>query len=101
MRFSYPFSFRRLATWMAAVGLAIGMTLFPSISAQAEPLTSAASTAAQAMSSSGPSSFVTAAVNRVGPAVVRIDTERTVTRQTGSDPLLEDPFFRRFFGEDL
>lgn len=100
MRFSNPFLFRRLATWMAAVGLAIGMMLFPSILAQAEPLPSAASTAAQAMST-GPSSFVTAAVNRVGPAVVRIDTERTVTRQTGSDPLLEDPFFRRFFGEDL
>ncbi len=44
-------------------------------------------------------SFVTAAVNRVGPAVVRIDTERTVTRNL--DPLLDDPFFRRFFGEDL
>ena len=44
-------------------------------------------------------SFVTAAVNLVGPAVVRIDTERTVTRN--ADPLFDDPFFRRFFGEDL
>ena len=44
-------------------------------------------------------SFVTAAVNRVGMAVVRIDTERTVTRDL--DPFLEDPFFRRFFGEDF
>lgn len=31
-------------------------------------------------------SFVTAAVNRVGPSVVRIDTERTVTRRI--DPFL-------------
>ncbi|MEG3859434.1 HhoA/HhoB/HtrA family serine endopeptidase [Microcoleus sp. herbarium12] len=45
------------------------------------------------------SSFVTAAVDRVGPAVVRIDTERTVTRNL--DPAMEDPFFRRFMGEDL
>lgn len=44
-------------------------------------------------------SFVTAAVDRVGPAVVRIDTERTVSRNL--DPLLADPFFGRFFGEDL
>lgn len=43
------------------------------------------------------SSFVAAAVERVGPAVVRIDTERTITRQP--DPFLSDPFFRRFFGD--
>lgn len=45
----------------------------------------------------GSTSFVTAAVNRVGKAVVRIDTERTITRRM--DPFMEDPFFRRFFGE--
>ncbi|MEH2081968.1 MAG: HhoA/HhoB/HtrA family serine endopeptidase [Nostoc sp.] len=45
----------------------------------------------------GSSSFVTAAVNRVGSAVVRIDTERTITRRV--DPFMEDPFFRRFFGD--
>jgi Do/DeqQ family serine protease len=44
-------------------------------------------------------SFVTAAVDRVGPAVVRIDTERTVSRNL--DPVMEDPLFRRFFGEDF
>ncbi|MEG3839290.1 HhoA/HhoB/HtrA family serine endopeptidase [Microcoleus sp. herbarium14] len=44
-------------------------------------------------------SFVTLAVDRVGRAVVRIDTERTVSRNL--DPLMEDPFFNRFFGEDL
>jgi Do/DeqQ family serine protease len=47
----------------------------------------------------GSSSFVTAAVNRVGPAVVRIDTERTITRR--SDPFFDDPFFRRFFGNSI
>jgi len=41
-------------------------------------------------------SFVAAAVNKIGPAVVRIDTERTVSRQI--DPFFNDPFFRDFFG---
>jgi len=44
-----------------------------------------------------PNSFVTAAVNRVGPAVVRIDTERTLTRRL-PDPSFED-FFRVFLGK--
>jgi S1-C subfamily serine protease len=35
----------------------------------------------------------------VGSAVVRIDTERTITRRV--DPMFEDPTFRRFFGEDF
>ena len=42
-------------------------------------------------------SFVGAAIARSGPAVVRIDTERTVARRV--DPLFDDPFFREFFGD--
>jgi S1-C subfamily serine protease len=49
----------------------------------------------------GRSSFVADAVRRAGPAVVRIDTERTVV-STGSrgvpQMLLMDPLFRQFFG---
>ncbi|HEY9648085.1 MAG TPA: HhoA/HhoB/HtrA family serine endopeptidase [Chroococcidiopsis sp.] len=44
-------------------------------------------------------SFVADAVERVGPAVVRIDTERTITRNAPMDPFMNDPFFRRFFGD--
>jgi len=44
--------------------------------------------------------FVATAVNRVGPAVVRIDTERTVATNL-PDPFFDDPFFRRFFGEEM
>jgi S1-C subfamily serine protease len=43
-------------------------------------------------------SFVATAVQRVGPAVVRIDTERTIT--ANPDPMFNDPFFRDFFGGD-
>ncbi|NEZ66718.1 PDZ domain-containing protein [Leptolyngbyaceae cyanobacterium CCMR0082] len=46
-----------------------------------------------------PHNFVAAAVDRVGPAVVRVDTERTVATR-GPDPFFNDPFFRGFFGED-
>ncbi|MCD8487671.1 MAG: trypsin-like peptidase domain-containing protein [Desertifilum sp.] len=44
-----------------------------------------------------PQSFVTSAVQRVGTAVVRIDTERVVTNP-GINPFFDDPFFREFFG---
>ena len=53
-------------------------------------------TVAQAAPVESPRRFVSAAVNRTGPAVVRIDTERTITRQ--GEPF-EDPFFRDFFGD--
>ncbi|GJQ14184.1 hypothetical protein GpartN1_g5975.t1 [Galdieria partita] len=45
------------------------------------------------------SSFVTEAVKAVGPSVVRIDTERKIS--TANDPLLEDPFFKKFFGDEF
>lgn len=44
-------------------------------------------------------SFVALAVERTGSAVVRIDTEQTITRSF--DPLFEDPFFRQFFGDQF
>jgi S1-C subfamily serine protease len=47
---------------------------------------------------SGRHSFVADAVRRVGPAVVRIDTERTTTR-AAFDPTLLDPLLRDLFGE--
>ncbi len=43
--------------------------------------------------------FVSQAVERVGPAVVRIDTEKTITRQ--NSPIFNDPFFEDFFGRDF
>lgn len=42
--------------------------------------------------------FIAAAVEKVGPAVVRIDAARTVAGR-GADPF-NHPFFKRFFGED-
>ncbi len=45
-------------------------------------------------------SFVSLAVEQVGAAVVRIDTEQTVTRSVPT-PFSGDPFFRQFFGDDF
>lgn len=47
----------------------------------------------------GANNFVSAAVIRTGPAVVRIDTETVVTRQL--NPFFDDPLFRDFFGQQL
>ncbi len=49
----------------------------------------------------GRQSFVAAAIRRAGPAVVTIDTERTVQSAAGGGlprGLLNDPLFRQFFG---
>ena len=44
-------------------------------------------------------SFVSRAVAQAGDAVVRIDTEKLVTRSI--DPFFGDPFFGQFFGEQF
>lgn len=43
--------------------------------------------------------FVTAAVDLVGPSVVRLNTERTIARR--DDPFFNDSLFREFFGPDV
>ncbi|WP_193194075.1 HhoA/HhoB/HtrA family serine endopeptidase [Nostoc sp. MG11] len=51
------------------------------------------------ISSSGDPNFVVSVVQKVGPAVVRIDSARTVTSRVPDE--FNDPFFRRFFGENV
>ncbi|MDZ8184810.1 MAG: HhoA/HhoB/HtrA family serine endopeptidase [Nostoc sp. ChiSLP02] len=110
MRFlKLPRSMRQLSTHVFAIALGVVLTIgtLQVLPLQAEAATIAASPVntpeiiaqrqSPATSAIGNASFVTAAVNRVGPAVVRIDTERTITRRI--DPFLQDPFFRRFFGD--
>lgn len=101
-------SLRQLTTNVLAIVLGVLLTVstLQVLPSQAEPaptvtaldssklIAQRQSSATAAISST---SFVTAAVNRVGTAVVRIDTERTITRRV--DPFSEDPFFRRFFGD--
>lgn len=44
--------------------------------------------------------FVTRVVQKVGPAVVRINAQRTVTNNS-IPPVFNDPFFRQFFGNEI
>jgi Do/DeqQ family serine protease len=47
----------------------------------------------------GDANFIAKAVEKVGPAVVRIDASRTVT--TRRPAIFNDPFFRQFFGTEI
>ncbi|MFN6480109.1 HhoA/HhoB/HtrA family serine endopeptidase [Nostoc sp. DedQUE07] len=108
MRFSkISRSLRQLSTHVLAIalGVVLAVSTLQVLPSQAEPAPTItvdtsnliAQRQSPASAAIGSSSFVTAAVNRVGSAVVRIDTERTITRRV--DPFMEDPFFRRFFGD--
>ena len=46
-----------------------------------------------------PQNYVSKVVNEVGDSVVRIDASRTVA--TTNSPILNDPFFRQFFGSQM
>ncbi|MDY6902358.1 MAG: HhoA/HhoB/HtrA family serine endopeptidase [Cyanobacteriota bacterium] len=110
MKFTYlSKSIRQLGTHLLAifVGVLLSVNSISVLPSQAEPaptISLDSQLVAQKPSSAGAaigsSSFVTAAVNRVGMAVVRIDTERTVSRRL-PEPFMDDPFFRRFFGDSL
>ena len=105
-----PWSIRQLSSHVLAIfiGDVLTVSTLGVLPSQAEPAPKAVTMEGRQLLAQGPSSasaaigsssFVTEAVNRVGPAVVRIDTERTITRRI--DPVFEDPFFRRFFGESF
>lgn len=98
----------KISTYLLAImlGALLTLTLYQVLPSQTEPALATESEAPALLAQRQPitntaasGSFVTAAVNRVGPAVVQIDTERTITRR--ADPFFDDPNFRRFFGEDV
>lgn len=104
----FSLSLRKITTYLLAIMLGslltVGVYRVSPSEAGPAPTTDAAAPTLLAQRQSitevaARSSFVSVAVSRVGPAVVRIDTERTVTRRT--EPLMDDPFFRRFFGDDF
>ncbi len=100
MRFQNPF-----ASFTAKIGVVLCASLLcllalPIPIALASPILPLALVPTSAAANSGATSFVAQAVNQVGAAVVRIDTERTVTRQI-PDPFLQDPFFRNFFSDEF
>jgi Do/DeqQ family serine protease len=89
---------------IAGAGLAIaavqGSTSRPSIAQSVTPVPApmlVAQSRTESLATSGSVNFIADAVDRVGPAVVRIDSSRTVKAQRGGP--LDDPFFRQFFGD--
>ncbi|WP_421655903.1 HhoA/HhoB/HtrA family serine endopeptidase [Leptothermofonsia sp. ETS-13] len=83
----------------------LSSNLFPDSPAIAQTATADTSVVAQApnrssaiLSATDPN-FIVNVVDRVGPAVVRIDSSRTV--RTRVPPIFNDPFFRQFFGSDI
>jgi S1-C subfamily serine protease len=86
--------------WLPCGLLAAGLVVSPAALPSGFGMARAQGVASASLSRQ---SFVAAAVRRAGPAVVTIDTERTVVVPgggTGGLPrgLLNDPLFRQFFG---
>jgi S1-C subfamily serine protease len=106
MKFTYfSKSIRQLSTHLLAIiiGVLLSVNTLGVLPSQAEsaPISDSqllAQKPSSAAAAIGSSSFVTAAVNQVGSAVVRIDTERQISRRL-PEAFSEDPFFRRFFGD--
>ncbi len=77
------------------LGVVLAFSNFQILPSQAESIDNSNNVQMQ-----GSQSFVTAAIDKTGPAVVRIDTEATVTSRI-TNPFAEDPFFQEFFGDSL
>lgn len=90
------FAFTLIVTCLPTLPAMAASRLFQGFS---NPQLLALQTAPENINTRSSNSFVTQAVNKVGSAVVRIDTERLITRPNNS--FFEDPFFERFFGSEL
>jgi Do/DeqQ family serine protease len=81
---------------VGVLGTLVGAQLLPDRSLSPQP--SIAQLPAP-LPSQGDPNFIAKAVERVGPAVVRIDSSRTV--RTRRPAIFDDPFFRDFFGGQI
>ncbi len=101
------FSWQKPATHLSLVLLGSGITLSGGYLLARNPLSpqqpnsqgvavSDSTTAQSNLPGATNNNFVTAVVDKIGPAVVRIDASRTVTSRVPE--VFNDPFFRDFFG---
>jgi Do/DeqQ family serine protease len=104
-------SFKQLATYASLLAIGSGTGILGShylltqgrtqSSAQPAGLTQASAqtntSSAARLSSTANENFIAQAVEKVGPAVVRIDSSRRVTNDLPD--AFRNPFFRRFFGD--
>lgn len=95
------FSVQRSATYLSfllvgSMGTLLGTQVFPSNSLLPQP---SVAQLPKTLPGQTDTNFIARAVEKVGPAVVRIDSSRTIQRRRS--PLFDDPFFREFFGRDV
>jgi Do/DeqQ family serine protease len=109
---SHNFSaFKKAATYFSLVLLGAGVTFSGSYLAAHNSQnvgTFGATDSSKVLAQTSPNSnllnnqnsnFITAVVEKVGPAVVRIDSSRTVTSRVPE--AFNNPLFRQFFGDEL
>jgi Do/DeqQ family serine protease len=108
---SDSFSLKKAASYLSLVLLGVGVTLSGNYFLSSHLLSSAtpnSSSSSKAVAGTIPSgtllpiqdtNFITQVVENVGPAVVRIDSSRTVTSRIPE--VFNNPLFRDFFGADL
>jgi Do/DeqQ family serine protease len=107
-----PSTFRKAATYLSLVLLGAGVTFSSnyfltrnSLSLGAFPAQASSNAIAQTVPPNRPlttpadTNFITQVVENVGPAVVRIDSSRTVVSEVPD--IFNNPLFRDFFGADL
>ncbi len=82
---------RRLGALALATSLLVGSLAVPVTPAAAQASRVPIDSAGQPMATLSP------VIKRASPAVVNIATKGTVTERGQKNPLLDDPFFRRFF----
>lgn len=103
-------SLKQLTLYLTLLGLGAGAGMLGSRYLMAEQLVRPPE-AIPAVSQSSPSrqlshsasanlNFIAEAAERVGPAVVRIDSARKLSSQDVPEPF-KNPFFRRFFGNEM
>lgn len=99
---------KKAATYLSLVLLGAGVTFASNYFGFGNPQNSISETSSQAVaqtvspnkiSPNQNTNFITQVVDTVGPAVVRIDSSRTVTSKVPD--AFNNPIFRQFFGEDL
>lgn len=99
---------KKAATYLSLVLLGAGVTFAGNYFVFGNPQTSVSENSSNAVAQTiapgkiAPNqntNFITQVVDTVGPAVVRIDSSRTVTSKVPE--AFNNPIFRQFFGEDL
>lgn len=90
---------------LVALGIFIGVVLTMRMdwvsTAQSESVSSSSTANKQTKNFTSPKNVFVPIVKSASPAVVNISTSRTVDQKSFRSPLMDDPFFRRFFGDQF